>query len=168
MEFPHPEVYHLISLTINHNYDRLTHTLHLSCMVKHTPSYLRQNDYFWGGALHFQYEHSLPLVLYFSIFLCFNLIYLSFTVFKRLLSSQVFSVGSKTGCNNFADLVKSQRVLCSQYPKLMVKVGIGAGKALKECQRQFAHRRWNCSVSDGNSPILGKLMNKGITYKFSF
>eukprot|EP00795_Rhopilema_esculentum_P000338 gene338-9997_t len=78
----------------------------------------------------------------------------------RLLSSQVFSVGSKIGCNNIAGLVKSQRAICSRYPKLMLKVGVGASNALKECQRQFAYRRWNCSVSDGTSPILGKLMSK--------
>jgi len=74
-----------------------------------------------------------------------------------LLSSQVFSVGSKIGCNNIAGLVKSQRTICSQYPKLMLKVGDGAANALRECQRQFAYSRWNCPVNDGTS---GRLMNK--------
>ena len=81
--------------------------------------------------------------------------------FDRLLSSQVFSVGSKIGCNNIAGLVKSQRSICSRYPRLMLKVGEGAAKALTECQRQFRFGRWNCSVTDGTSPILGKLMSKG-------
>ena len=81
--------------------------------------------------------------------------------FDRLLSSQVFSVGSKIGCNNIAGLVKSQRAICSRYPRLMLKVGEGAAKALTECQRQFRFGRWNCSVTDGTSPILGKLMSKG-------
>eukprot|EP00794_Sanderia_malayensis_P007384 gene7384-8203_t len=77
-----------------------------------------------------------------------------------LLSSQVFSVGSTIGCNNIAGLVKSQRAICTRYPKLMLKVGVGASRALAECQRQFSFDRWNCSATDGSSPILGKLMTR--------
>lgn len=48
----------------------------------------------------------------------------------------------------------------------MLKVGVGAAKALQECQRQFSFGRWNCSMTDGNSPILGKLMSKGTSVIF--
>ena len=102
-------------------------------------------------------KHFCPFdVFFFGI--CTSDVICVFTFPLRLLSSQVFSVGSKIGCNNIAGLVKSQRTICSQYPKLMLKVGDGAAKALRECQQQFAFSRWNCPVNEGTS---GRLMSKG-------
>lgn len=42
------------------------------------------------------------------------------------LTSQVFTVGSRSGCSNIAGLVREQKMLCKRYPTLMEVVGFGA------------------------------------------
>ncbi|ELU12345.1 hypothetical protein CAPTEDRAFT_96953, partial [Capitella teleta] len=70
-------------------------------------------------------------------------------------------VGSGVICDNIPGLMSRQRLLCRQHPDVMMSVVFGAKKGVKQCQRQFRHHRWNCSVSHTDSSVFGKLMLKG-------
>ena len=61
-------------------------------------------------------------------------------------------------------LTRRQLKLVSKNPGTTMAVASGARLAVEECQHQFRHRRWNCSVmseySHGGS-IFGKILKKG-------
>jgi hypothetical protein len=44
----------------------------------------------------------------------------------------------------------------------MLAVAQGAGLAIKECQLQFQHRRWNCTAADNKTDrVFGPVMKIG-------
>ncbi|XP_034005703.1 protein Wnt-16 [Trematomus bernacchii] len=53
-----------------------------------------------------------------------------------------------------------QRDLCRKQPLLMPSVQEGARLAVSECQSQFRHERWNCSVRK-EPPVFGHEMTSG-------
>ncbi|KAK5896402.1 hypothetical protein CgunFtcFv8_010006 [Champsocephalus gunnari] len=53
-----------------------------------------------------------------------------------------------------------QRDLCRKQPLLMPSVQEGARLAVSECQSQFRHERWNCSVRK-EPPVFGREMTIG-------
>lgn len=63
-------------------------------------------------------------------------------------------------CKNLPGLSAGQSNLCKLYSDHMLPVSMGARQALTECKHQFAHRRWNCSLLDGEN-VLGPTINYG-------
>ncbi|KAI0982654.1 hypothetical protein GJ496_000640, partial [Pomphorhynchus laevis] len=57
-------------------------------------------------------------------------------------------------CNSFAGLSNGQRQFCMLHPDHIRVIGIGARNGIRECQRQFKDRRWNCSTLD-NTTVFG-------------
>ena len=69
------------------------------------------------------------------------------------IQSLVFSLDASIICNKIVGLVPKQRRMCRAYPEAMATIGNGAELAMRECQEQFALRRWNCSLST-KEPLL--------------
>ncbi|KAF6030278.1 WNT2B [Bugula neritina] len=63
--------------------------------------------------------------------------------FNRL---QFQLLGSGIFCDNIPGLSSAQKKLCRNSPDVMRDVGAGIQLAEEECQHQFRHRRWNCSI----------------------
>ncbi len=57
-------------------------------------------------------------------------------------------MGANAGavCSLVPGLSRRQRKQCSLHPDAMEAVVRGVSLAIDECQRQFAHDRWNCSA----------------------
>lgn len=54
-------------------------------------------------------------------------------------------------CDRLPGLSGGQVRLCQLYGDHMLPVATGAQQAVKECQYQFRHRRWNCSTVEDNT-----------------
>jgi len=65
-------------------------------------------------------------------------------------------------CGNIPGLIGRQRRLCRAHPDVMISVIDGAKLGVQECQYQFRSNRWNCSTSERDSSVFGKIMLKGI------
>jgi hypothetical protein len=52
-------------------------------------------------------------------------------------------------------IIKNQR-----SPKLVETITQAAQMAIKECQRQFKHRRWNCSSTNPYN-VFGQILQRG-------
>lgn len=68
--------------------------------------------------------------------------------------------GGPAPCQKLPGLSAGQNRLCQLYGDHMVAVAMGARQAVKECQHQFKHRRWNCSVVDDVS-VFGPVSKIG-------
>lgn len=66
----------------------------------------------------------------------------------------VMSLDASIICNKIVGLVPRQRRICRAYPEAMATVGEGTEMAMQECRSQFAQRRWNCSSSKNEPPLL--------------
>ncbi|OQV25062.1 Protein Wnt-5b [Hypsibius exemplaris] len=65
-------------------------------------------------------------------------------------------------CSRLEGLSKGQERLCTLYQDHMLAVAQGAGLAIKECQLQFQHRRWNCTAIDNKTDrVFGPIMRIG-------
>ncbi|XP_069376139.1 protein Wnt-16 [Paralichthys olivaceus] len=62
-------------------------------------------------------------------------------------------------CSNLP-LSHRQRELCRKKPFLLPSIQDGARLAIDECQSQFRHERWNCSVSR-RPPVFGHELTSG-------
>ncbi|XP_064632962.1 protein Wnt-2b-like isoform X2 [Lineus longissimus] len=82
----------------------------------------------------------------------------AFTFISQL---PIHSLSTGFICDNIPGLVGKQRRLCRKYPDVMISISDGARLGVKECQHQFGKSRWNCSTSDRDSTVFGKLMLKG-------
>ncbi|KAK2163627.1 hypothetical protein LSH36_76g03048 [Paralvinella palmiformis] len=69
-------------------------------------------------------------------------------------------------CGNIPGLIGRQRRLCRAHPDVMISVIDGAKLGVQECQYQFRSNRWNCSTSERDSSVFGKIMLKVIYYPF--
>ncbi|XP_067833132.1 protein Wnt-4-like, partial [Heptranchias perlo] len=58
-------------------------------------------------------------------------------------------VANKQECERLKGLVEAQVQICKRQLRAMGSVKRGAEIAIKECQQQFQHRRWNCSILAG-------------------
>lgn len=65
-------------------------------------------------------------------------------------------------CNQIAGLSPGQMKLCQLYKDHMPGVSRGAKVGLNECQWQFKHRRWNCSVVAKDASVFGPVLRIGI------
>ena len=61
-------------------------------------------------------------------------------------------------CRKTRRLASKQAELCVNEPEVVREVIKGARLALRECQHQFRHRRWNCS---GHVKYFGKVLQQG-------
>uniref|UniRef100_UPI00358DDBC3 protein Wnt-6 isoform X1 n=2 Tax=Myxine glutinosa TaxID=7769 RepID=UPI00358DDBC3 len=62
-------------------------------------------------------------------------------------------------CRKTRRLASKQAELCVNEPEVVREVIKGARLALRECQHQFRHRRWNCS---GHVKYFGKVLQQDI------
>jgi len=68
-------------------------------------------------------------------------------------------MGSGALCDNTAGLTAQQRYLCRLQPDVMRSVAHAAHLAVRECQKQFRHSRWNCSSSSPrDATVFGKVV----------
>ncbi|KAL5258974.1 hypothetical protein ACHWQZ_G009441 [Mnemiopsis leidyi] len=66
------------------------------------------------------------------------------------------SMGLPTeACQMVNGLTRKQKAVCAESPALIPVILQGINKAIKECQKQFDSRRWNCSSFDVNV-VFGK------------
>jgi len=79
--------------------------------------------------------------------------YFSCRFFNRL---QFQLLGSGIFCDNIPGLSSAQKKLCRNSPDVMRDVGAGIQLAEEECQHQFRHRRWNCSIFSYQSRDRGE------------
>jgi len=68
-------------------------------------------------------------------------------------------------CRRLAGLTRRQRRVCRRNAENMAGVRHGAKLAIDECQHQFQHRRWNCSVVDRVN-VFEKVVVAGIYFIF--
>ena len=64
-------------------------------------------------------------------------------------------------CDNIPGLINRQRRLCKMNRDVMISMVQGAKMGVRECQRQFSENRWNCSTSDRDASVFGKVMLRG-------
>lgn len=82
------------------------------------------------------------------------------TSHQLLRSNEVTSMSSAAACDSFAGLSSRQRRVCRRDIDNIRAVRQGALLAIDECQYQFRHRRWNCSVVDSVN-VFGKVVATG-------
>ncbi|GIY17975.1 protein Wnt [Caerostris darwini] len=54
-------------------------------------------------------------------------------------------------CSAVPGLVVQQQRVCNAHPAVIRAVSGGARRGIEECQNQFRHDRWNCTVEGGES-----------------
>lgn len=52
-------------------------------------------------------------------------------------------------CSAVPGLVPSQLDLCHRNPYALLAISEGARRGIIECQEQFRHERWNCTLEGG-------------------
>lgn len=86
-------------------------------------------------------------------------VYIVILYFRRLglipsVTSAPPAEGSTVGeilCGKLPGLSAGQVRLCQLYGDHITPVAHGARQAVKECQHQFRHRRWNCTTVEDNT-----------------
>lgn len=73
--------------------------------------------------------------------------------------SSVTNIERET-CGSLRGLTKRQIKLCRRNVEHMDSVKFGAFIAINECQYQFRHRRWNCSIPQDSS-MFGDILRLG-------
>ncbi|CAL4122941.1 unnamed protein product, partial [Meganyctiphanes norvegica] len=66
-------------------------------------------------------------------------------------------------CRNLGGLTASQKMLCTRNIEVVGAAAIGLGMAVRECRRQFANHRWNCTAltTHTNNPSSAPIMQRG-------
>ncbi|XP_054708000.1 protein Wnt-16-like [Uloborus diversus] len=54
-------------------------------------------------------------------------------------------------CSTVPGLVQQQQRVCQAHPAVIRAVSSGARRGIQECQNQFRHNRWNCTIEGGES-----------------
>lgn len=54
-------------------------------------------------------------------------------------------------CSTVPGLVSQQQKVCQAHPAIIRAVSSGARRGIEECQNQFRHDRWNCTIEGGES-----------------
>ncbi|KAK7082902.1 Protein Wnt-10a [Halocaridina rubra] len=70
-------------------------------------------------------------------------------------------------CRNLAGLTRPQVHICTRNTDLAGAAAIGLALAVRECKRQFAHHRWNCTAlkTPSNNPHTAPIMTRGKNIK---
>ncbi|XP_066961528.1 protein Wnt-4-like isoform X1 [Macrobrachium rosenbergii] len=66
-------------------------------------------------------------------------------------------------CRTLAGLTRAQIHICTRNTDLAGAAAIGLALAVRECKRQFAHHRWNCTAltTPTNNPHTAPIMARG-------
>lgn len=88
-----------------------------------------------------------------------------FPQLRTAQSLEAYDVSSSTICVGLKGLSQGQGKLCQLSVDHMPSVAIGAKYAVRECQHQFKHRRWNCSIVEDES-VFGPIIRTGIFGRF--
>ncbi|XP_050707025.1 protein Wnt-2b-like [Eriocheir sinensis] len=70
-------------------------------------------------------------------------------------------LGAHLLCSRVPGLTPRQSRICTRAPDAMVAISEGARAGLRECQRQFQHHRWNCSLASTSSSAFGHIVLVG-------
>lgn len=70
-------------------------------------------------------------------------------------------LGAHLLCSRVPGLTPRQSRICTRAPDAMVAISEGARAGLQECQRQFQHHRWNCSLASTGSSAFGHVVLVG-------
>ncbi|XP_050706395.1 protein Wnt-7b-like [Eriocheir sinensis] len=70
-------------------------------------------------------------------------------------------LGAHLLCSRVPGLTARQSRICTRAPDAMVAISEGARAGLRECQRQFQHHRWNCSLASTSSSAFGHIVLVG-------
>lgn len=79
----------------------------------------------------------------------------SVTVTPEMASEQV------SICSSVPGLVTQQQKVCQAHPAVIRAVSSGARRGIQECQSQFRHDRWNCTVEGGDS-VFGYTLQRAV------
>ena len=74
-----------------------------------------------------------------------------------------YVVSPSTVCRSFPGMTRQQMKLCRRLPDVTAAAIEGIDNAVRECQHQLRHRRWNCSslsTKNGN-PYTHEIMRRG-------
>ncbi|XP_013395197.1 protein Wnt-5b [Lingula anatina] len=75
-----------------------------------------------------------------------------------LRNPQLYILSAQPLCSQLPGLSVQQTKLCQTYQDHMPAISRGARLGIRECQRQFMERRWNCSTVDDAS-VFGPVIN---------
>jgi len=116
------------------------------------------------------FEYSFIKFLNFSPI--FNCRYLGIIGIPPPLQQQQASPGSeiedpeivqaRAVCGALPGLASKQVDVCMKHPNAIYSVSDGAKKAIEQCQLQFRHERWNCSVMENEQSVFGPTLDKGL------
>lgn len=59
-------------------------------------------------------------------------------------------------------LVRHQLEVCVSNPTAIFSIADGARRGINQCQYQFRHERWNCSIIDNDQTVFGYILQQGI------
>lgn len=74
-------------------------------------------------------------------------------------------VQARAVCSALPGLASKQVDVCMKHPNAIYSVSDGAKKAIEQCQFEFRHERWNCSVMENEQSVFGPTLDRG-TYGF--
>ncbi|KAK8397526.1 hypothetical protein O3P69_004346 [Scylla paramamosain] len=83
----------------------------------------------------------------------------SYTHTRAVSSAGV--LGAHLLCSRLPGLTPRQSRICSRAPDAMVAISEGVRAGLRECQRQFQHHRWNCSLTTTGTSAFGHVVLVG-------
>ncbi|XP_071527166.1 protein Wnt-7b-like isoform X2 [Panulirus ornatus] len=73
--------------------------------------------------------------------------------------SSVVALGANLLCSRVPGLTPRQRRICTKAPDAIVAISEGARIGVRECQHQFRHHRWNCSLmASGGGGVFGHVV----------
>ncbi|XP_025422997.1 protein Wnt-16-like [Sipha flava] len=70
-------------------------------------------------------------------------------------------VQARAICSALPGLASKQVDVCLKHPNAIYSVSDGAKKAIEQCQFQFRHERWNCSVMENEQSVFGPTLDRG-------
>ena len=85
---------------------------------------------------------------------------------SNAISPNHITTQTDSECRRLTGLTRRQRRVCRRNAENMVGVRHGAQLAIGECQHQFQHRRWNCTVIDRIN-VFGKVVTAGRRHNIS-
>jgi len=71
-------------------------------------------------------------------------------------------VQARAVCSALPGLASKQVDVCMRHPNAIYSVSDGAKKAIEQCQYQFRHERWNCSVMENEQSVFGPTLDRGL------